>query len=131
MKGFTLIELLITLMIVSIITVLAYPTAISLLMTSRRSDAWISLTKMQMVLEQCYAQNFSYELNCNLLPHFPSISLNGYYSIDLTEMDKNHYLLTAIPVGSQIKDTGCARLTINQANVRMTLDSLGLPSSCK
>ena len=121
-KGFTLIELLIALAILAILITIAYPSYNQYILRSRRADAIAALSQDQILLERCYAQNFSYT-GCASLPGFPHNSTQGFYSISLSSLGSTNYSLTATPIGSQAQDTTCASMSVNQANVRTASDS--------
>lgn len=128
MQGITLIELMIGLAIIGILASIAYPSYLQFLLKSRRTDALTALMQAQMSLERCYRQNFAYN-HCEMMPNFPQTSPLGFYRITLSQLDASSYTLTAIPIGSQAKDTTCASMTINQANVKIAVDSSGTPQS--
>lgn len=123
LRGFTLIELMIAVAIFGILVTIAYPSYVNYILQSRRSDALVSLSQAQMMLERCYSQNFSYTAACGL-PSFPLTSAQKYYSITL-QSSNNTYLLTATPLGSQTRDTTCAKFTVDQTNQKIGLDSSG------
>lgn len=130
-KGFTLVELVITVSIIGILTAIAYPSYTNYVLKSRRSDALSALTQDQMAFERCYAQNFSYTAACSSLPAFPQVTSQGFYSIALSNLGATTYTLTATPIGSQTKDTTCANISINQANVKTATDNTATAqSSC-
>jgi len=112
-------------MIVGILTTIAYPSYLNYLLKTRRADGLTVLIQDQILLERCYAQNFSYKSACEALPVFPQLSPQGFYSISLSNYGISTYTLTATPVGSQIKDTQCAGLTVNEAGVKTAVDVLG------
>ena len=124
MRGFTLIELMIAVAIVGILAAIAYPSYTSYIFKSRRADALSALTQNQIRLERCYAQNFSYA-GCAGLPSFPQNSTQNFYSIALTNLGATTYTLTATPINSQVKDTTCASISVNQANVKTATSSSG------
>jgi len=121
--GFTLVEIMITLVIIGILTAIAYPSYQSYILKSRRSDALSTISQYQIIFERCYAQNFAYNVACAALPGFPLTSPQGYYSISLSNLSASTYTLTATPLGTQVKDTTCASMSVNQANVKTGLDS--------
>jgi type IV pilus assembly protein PilE len=129
--GFTLIELMIVMAIVGILAAVAYPSFQSYILRSRRADALTALSQEQVIVERCYSQNFSYSQTCAALPIFPVASPQGFYSVALTNLTATTYTLTATPTGSQIKDTQCASLIIDQANQKSATDTNGnAPTVC-
>ena len=124
--GFSLIELLITLMILGILATIAYPSYVSYINRAHRADALSTLSQLQLTLERCYAQNFSYSASCTAKPTFPVTSPQNYYRINLSNLSTSTYTLTATAIGAQTRDTICASMSINQANVKTATDSSGV-----
>ena len=124
-QAFSLIELLIVIVIIGILTTIAYPTYTSYVLKSHRSDGLAALAQDQIMLERCYSQNFSYSAACNALPTFPQNSSQKYYSISLSNLGTSTYTLTAVPQGAQTNDKTCATMTVNQANVKTAADNNG------
>lgn len=120
--GFTLIELLTSMIIIGILVSIAYPSYRKYMNHARRSDALQSLTQIQLTLERCYAQNFSYSAACGALPTFPTNSSQRYYLIQISNLTPTTYTLTATPQGIQAQDTECASFSVNQANVKLAAD---------
>jgi type IV pilus assembly protein PilE len=127
--GFTLIELLIALLVFAILIGIAYPSYKAYLLRSHRVDALQTLAQDQLILERCYSQNFSYIAACGALPAFPQVSTQGFYSITLSNAGATTYTLTANPLGTQIQDTTCSNISVNQANVRTATDGSGTAQS--
>lgn len=117
-KGFTLMELMISIAIVGILASIAYPSYVNYIDRSRRADALATLSQMQLILERCYSQNFSYSAACTGRPTFPLNSPQNFYTITLTNLSPTTYTLTATTRGIQVRDTTCTTMSVNQANVR-------------
>ncbi|MCL9685318.1 type IV pilin protein [Legionella maioricensis] len=129
MQGFTLIELLIALLVFAILIGIAYPSYKTYVLRSHRVDALQTLAQDQLILERCYSQNFSYNGACGALPAFPQVSTQGFYRIAISNTGATTYTLTATPLGTQVEDTTCASISVNQANVRTATDSSGTAQS--
>ena len=119
--GFTLLELLVVIVIVGILTAIAYPSYLAWILKSHRSDAMATLSQDQAILERCYAQTFAYNQACPALPTFPQTSPQGYYIITLTNQSGTTYTLTATTTGMQVADTLCPSMSIDQANNKTAL----------
>ena len=124
-SAYTLIELLVTLAIVSMLIMIAYPAYKLWILKSHRADAIATLNQDQIILERCYAQNFSYNAACASLPAFPQLSTQQYYTINISNITATTYTLTATPTGQQIKDTLCASISTDQANQKTATDNAG------
>ncbi|RUR06995.1 type IV pilin protein [Legionella sp. km772] len=130
-KGFNLVELLITVAIIGILATIAYPSYLNYVNRSHRSDAFASLSQIQLVLERCYSQNFSYTAACTAKPTFPLNSPQNYYTINISNLGTSTYTLTATTRGAQLRDTTCAQMSVNQANVRTAVNNAGVTqTSC-
>lgn len=127
--GFTLIELMIVVLIIAILSAIAYPAYTKFVLRSRRSDAYAALNQAQAIKERCYAQYFSYEPTASVgtCPAIPATSSEGYYSISEPVSTASTYTVTATAVGPQAQDTGCATLSIDQAGNKT---STGGASDC-
>lgn len=128
-RGFSLVELMIVLVIVGILSAIAYPSYTNYIERSRRADGQAALTQTQIILERCYAQNFAYNAACPALPTFPQNSAEGFYTIALSNLSATTYTLTATPQGAQAHDTTCSSISINQAQVKTASDSGGTAQS--
>lgn len=124
-RGYTLVELLIVLVIIGIIASFAYPSYVEYINRANRADALATLSQTQLTMERCYSQNFSYSTACSSKPTFPFNSPSNYYTISISNLGTSTYTLTATAKGNQARDTTCASMTINQANVKTGLDKNG------
>lgn len=128
-RGFTLIELMIVVAIIAILTAIAVPSYLRYVLHGRRAQAYALLEQNQAMLEQCYAQNFTYTpaspASC---PAPVQTSQNGYYALapaPATSIGATSYKLTVIPEGAQMKDTQCATFTVTSGNVRTATNAAG------
>ena len=110
--GFTLIELMIVLVVIAILTAIAYPSYTNQVLKMRRGDGIAALNRVAMVMETCRSDNATYA-GCA----FPANSEDGYYTIAAAAtITATAYSFIATPAGVQTRDTKCTSLT---------LDSLG------
>jgi type IV pilus assembly protein PilE len=119
--GFTLIELMITVAVIGILSAVALPSYKSYVLRSRRAEAMASLSQAQTAIERCYAANFSYAPP-TACPAPTSPSPNGFYTITASS-SATTYTLTATAAGSQVADTTCNTMMIDQAGQMTALDS--------
>lgn len=110
-NGFTLIELMITVAVIAIISAIAIPSYQNHILKSRRSEAITQLLQAQLKQEKQWLTSspHKYSNNINEL----GISNSSYYTFS-TEAQDNGYQLKATAKGSQLKDSACLSLTINQ-----------------
>lgn len=136
-KGFTLIELVIAMVILSILSMVAFPGYQKTVRKSRRVDAKVELLKVAQSLERCYTEYNSYNDDdssgnpaCAYVNDTAprSIAFNtdndagdGYYTISSVDNDgtetltSNGYTLYAWPTtkGSQNRDDACTEFSLD------------------
>ncbi len=127
--GFTLIELMVTLAIMAIITMVAYPGYQQSIRKTRRSDGISAALTIQAAQEKfragctVYASSFAAANNCNTPASTPAVyaldaatgSPDGFYVMSLSNLASttgNAYVITATAQGAQAADTGCTAMTI-------------------
>ncbi len=130
-NGFTLIELLITIAILGILTMVAYPAYQNSVRQTRRSDGMAAALAIQVAQEKfranCpfYAQNLGSTNTCGATAALSTVqadatSSEGFYnmSIGASSATGNAYTIVADPTGLQAADTDCdpMTLTFNAAN---------------
>lgn len=124
-KGFTLIELMVTVGIIGILAAVALPSYNSQIRKSRRSDAIVSLSKMQQAQERWRSNNATYGTLTEIA--IASASPDGYYtlSVDANPTASTYTVkATAVSSKSQNSDTNCTILSVSVANGSATPDPL-------
>ena len=139
--GFTLIEMLITIAILAIITMIAYPSYQQSVLKSRRADGISAALAIQVAQEKfrgnCpfYAQNIGAGNVCGANAGASTVaagttSNDGYYSLSISAgtATGNSYTIVIDPTGTQANDTTCdpMTLTYNAANP----NGLKAPAAC-
>jgi type IV pilus assembly protein PilE len=138
-NGFTLVELMITVTVVAILAMIAIPSYTQYIRRGNRTDATKTLTLDAQALERCYSQSFSY-VPCVGVPAagVATTSVEGKYTVTISIPDTSagappapapSYLITAVPVGSQIGDTDCATFTLNTTNTQYAQTSAAVPNT--
>lgn len=134
-RGFTLIELLVAVAIAGILMAIAYPSYMSQVRKSRRSDAVAALARVQQAQERWRANNTTYASSitnlATLETGLTSTSEKGYYSIAtavVAATASSAYTITATAISgsSQASDSGCTTLTVTVASGTTT----NTPTSC-
>jgi type IV pilus assembly protein PilE len=124
--GFTLIELMVTMAVFALIAGIAYPSYLSFVRKSNRTDATRTLQQDAQALQRCYSQNFTYlpAGGCPT-PQGNSTSPNGYYTINIKIPDATDYIITATPLGGQTADKLCTSLTLSSSGKQSSKDGSG------
>ena len=122
LKGFTFIELLIAMVILGILTSIAFPSFMQSIRKGNRSDAGAALTRAAGSQERFFAMNSTYTDNrADLGFGDDGLTEHEYYNISVEAGPTgiaSSYIITATAVEGhmQAQDTGCTVLS---------LDSLG------
>jgi len=110
-----MIELLVTLAIIGILASLSYPLYTQHVIRTRRTEGKIALIKLAAKLEIYYTENNSYA-GANLknlgVNH---ITKHKFYQLQIARVEKDSFLIKAVPTGPQAKDHMCGKLILNQA----------------
>jgi type IV pilus assembly protein PilE len=122
MRGFTLIELMIGLVILGILTAIAYPAYMGTVQRANRTDALEALTTAANRLELFYTDNDTYTVNVEALglnlEDEIAVSENGHYRITVAAGDEgivDSYVVTAAARHGDVQagDDGCTELTLD------------------
>jgi type IV pilus assembly protein PilE len=132
-RGFTLIELLIALVIVAILSAVAWPGYGAIVQRAQRNDARLALLGIQQLQEMHYATHLRYAGQLGDAPGAgtlatPARSQQGHYQLSLTVTGNGQgYLATAraSPDGRQHRDHDCQQLTIDQIGRQSSANAAG------
>jgi len=119
--GFSLAELMITVLLIGIISGIAYPSYIDQIMKSRRGDATAALLTSVVKQETYYAYHGVYTTDMSELGFSadPATSEKGFYQIDsVINGTAQSFTLTATREGIQTDDTVCGDLTLTSLGVK-------------
>ena len=122
--GFSLIELMIAITILGIITVAAVTTYGSSTLKARRGSAEACLMEAAQFMERNYTLNMTYDV-----PDYPELAcvdeLADHYTFAFDGVpDADSYEVQATPIASQLDDTRCGVLSIDQAGTKSANDVL-------
>lgn len=118
--GFTLIEVMIVVVIIGILSSIAYPSYQDYVKQARRADAQASLMELAQFMERHYTSKGGYlaDGQTGSAPSLPFSSSpkdggTAAYNLSLAEkITAQTYTVQAVPVGSMSGDT-CGTLTID------------------
>lgn len=109
-QGYTLIELLICVLILTILSAIAYPALSATVTSTRRADALLALMKLQLLQERFRAEHPHYgELSQLGLGRTP---LSRHYQIAVLDTSPEGYVVQATAIGSQQHDAPCQHLRV-------------------
>jgi type IV pilus assembly protein PilE len=113
-RGFTLIELMIAVVVLGILSALAYPSFMDAIYKGRRSEAFAALTSVQLAQERYRANSASYATSLAVLYAALQTTAPGSsnYNLSIPAADANSYTLRAVANGAQHGDSRCRTMDI-------------------
>src|SRR5438105_1374206 len=104
-RGFTLLEVLITVVIVGVLALIAYPSYQNQIQKSRRAEGKSAVLAAAVQLERYFTERNTYATaTLGASGVYPSQSEHGYYGLTLGGLSASGYTLTAAPAGAQVAD---------------------------
>jgi type IV pilus assembly protein PilE len=134
-RGFTLIELLIAVAVVSILSTIAVTAYTSQVQKSRRTDARSALLDLAGREEKLFSTANAYSALPSDLGYgavgapWPITVGSGYYQVTVVVPTADTYSIKATPLGTQLNDTTCASLSVNQLGAQ-TSTGTGTAATC-
>ncbi|MDE2203449.1 MAG: type IV pilin protein [Burkholderiaceae bacterium] len=130
-RGFTLVELMITVAIVGILAVIAYPSFTSYIQKSRRADGKAALLAAAQKMEQYRSLSNTYAgATLGASGVYASRSENGYYALSFSVAPtQTLYTIQAAPQGGQATDA-CGTFSYDQAGNKAVSGGTLTASSC-
>ena len=115
-RGFSLMELMISVAVMAILTVIAYPSYNNYIASAKRAEAKATLLEAAQYLERQFTAEGNYDggnLASAGLANLPKEGGEAYYNLALNASG-GRYTLTAIPTGAMNGDP-CGLLTLDQS----------------
>ena len=115
--GFTLIELMVVMVIIGVLSAIAYPAYQTNLQKARRLDAQTAILELAQYMERFYTTNGTYVGATLPFTASPKDDDTKYYTLSLSASAANSYTLSGVPSGTQATDS-CATLGLTNTGVK-------------
>jgi type IV pilus assembly protein PilE len=112
-RGFSLIEMMIVLVMVGVLSAVAYPSYTAQVAKGRRADGKQALLELAQRMERFYSERGTYAgaaLGSSGI--YASTSPSGYYTLSIATQTADGFKITATPTGKQADDA-CSVLGYN------------------
>jgi type IV pilus assembly protein PilE len=135
-RGVTLIELMITVLIVGILSSIAYPSYRQHVVHTRRIAAAGCLMELAQYMERVYTGSLRYDLNDGAATVLPALNCAGdlatHYGFAFAagQPQQRSYRIEAVPRAAQAAaDSACATLGVDQTGTR-SVSGGGVVADC-
>lgn len=122
-SGVTLVELLIVIVIIGILSTLAYPSYRQYVIRGNRTEAKTAMMQASQALEKCFTRYGAYNnVNCttynDLEAEAGKLTDGGKYLLSFEAVDDVSFVIRAVPQDGQAQDMDCGTLTLDQTGKR-------------
>jgi type IV pilus assembly protein PilE len=132
-SGFTLIELLVAMVIVAILSAVAWPGYGAIMQRAHRVDARLALLRIQQLQESHYATHLRYASRIGDATDAETLatsarSAQGHYQLSLASTDDGQGFTATARAnadGRQGRDQDCAQLAIDEIGRQRSANSAG------
>lgn len=141
-QGFSLIELMATVVIISLLSAIAFPSYTNFVKKSRRSTAKSTLLQMYARQENHFANVKSYASKASQLGYKNDVvwlddsgdeesgeTSESIYSVEIDRTSNFEYSITASVAGRQVIDTDCVSFTITHQGTKSAKNDEGFAST--
>jgi len=115
--GFTLIEVMMVVVIIGILAAIAFPSYREYVLRGHRSEGVALLSEAAARQERYYAQNNTYADSVAKLS-MSANSDNDHYTLSVVAANATSYSLLATAINSQVDDSKCGNLGLNERGVK-------------
>lgn len=125
-RGFTLVEVMIALVVVVLLSAVAFPTYQQQVAKGRRTDAKQSLVELSQKMERFYTERGTYVgATLGTTGLYPLVTSGGYYDLSITAQTVDGFTVKASPRGPQVGDA-CASFLYNQLGEQLVSNDASL-----
>lgn len=118
--GVTLMELMVVMVIIGILTAIAYPSYREQVRRSNRTEAKIALQQRAQAFEKCFTRYMDYTNAACDGAATAANTPDGNYNVTVpaATLTATTFVILATPLGGQLSDAKCMNFTINEAGTR-------------